>query len=185
MPDTDGRWRPGATLTNPDDAHLVNLLGAFVCSLGDRLASALADEPGCGGTDAAAVLSVDTWPDCSIDFLARIVGLTHSGAVRLVDRLESTDLLQRGPGGDKRTAALRLTRSGQALAGRLRQRRSSVLSQVVAQADPAERAVLSRVLDRALRRTPRSRMEARRECRLCDHAVCVGDECPVGSSVDE
>jgi DNA-binding MarR family transcriptional regulator len=184
MPQAGGARRGGTATAGPDDAHLVNLLGAFVSSLGDQLAVALSDDAH-GGTHSIAVLAVGTWPGCSIDFLARVVGLTHSGTVRLVDRLESTGTLQRGAGGDGRTSALRLTPSGETLAQRLKERRSVVLSQALAQADSTERMVLSRVLDRALRARPRSLMEARRECRLCDHSVCVGDDCPIGSSVDE
>lgn len=163
--------------------HLVNLIGAFVTSVGDDLRATLEDRVGAGGAGPAALLAVDTWPGRSIDFLAGVLGLSHSGTVRLVDRLEEQELVRRQPGSDGRTAALYLAKRGQALARQVRRDRHRLLADLVAPLTGAERRSLGTALDRALRSRARSRREARHACRLCEHSVCREDACPIGASV--
>jgi DNA-binding MarR family transcriptional regulator len=163
--------------------RLTNLLGAFVTAVGDDMKRALERELGTGAAGPAALLALDTWPHCSIEFLAGVLGLSHSGTVRLVDRLVCDDLAERGPGADGRTAALRLTGAGRARVRKARAARHQVLRDVLEGLSEAECRVLGRVLDRVLRRPPRSRHEARHGCRFCDHTVCRDRDCPIGSSV--
>jgi MarR family transcriptional repressor of emrRAB len=167
---------------SPSD-HLVNLMGVFLGVWADRLREGLENVVGSTGSAPAALLAVDTWPDRSVDFLASVLGLTHSGTVRLVDRLSSEGWVERLAGVDGRTAALRLTRSGRALAGRARAERRRLLGGLLAQLDQAEQAGLGVAMARILRGDPRTRPEARRTCRLCDHSVCEGPACPVSMSV--
>jgi len=171
-----------ATPRSPSD-HLVNLLGAFLGVWADRLRAALEDVVGSAGSAPAALLALDTWPDRSVDFLAGVLGLTHSGTVRLVDRLSQDGWVERLSGVDGRTAALRLTRRGRALARTAREERRRLLLGVVMQMDETERAVLASAMARILRGDPRTRTEARHACRLCDHSVCEGPACPVSMSV--
>ena len=163
-------------------AHLSNLLGAFVTTINDELTLALEDEVEAGGAVPAALLAIDTWPGCSIEFLCGVLGLTHSGTVRLVARLESAGFAERRRGADARTVALRLTPQGRMLMRRVRQTRRRVLDRVVTDLSQSEQRLLGTVLDRVLRRTRRSRVQAQNSCRLCDHTVCRDDACPIGSS---
>jgi DNA-binding MarR family transcriptional regulator len=167
-----------------DHDHLANLLGVLLTSVGDELSHALEREVGIGGAGPAALLAVDTWSGCSIEFLSGVLGRTHSGTVRMVDRLEDQGLVERRPGPDGRTAALCLTKAGRRLARRARDARYRLLSEVVDALSASEQRSLGAALDRALRRGPRSRIQAQRACRLCDHSVCRGSDCPVGASVD-
>ena len=64
-----------------------NVLGAFGLALADRLAAAAEPAGGVSAAEALVALA-GTAAGGSIDALARIVGLSHSGTVRLVDRLE-------------------------------------------------------------------------------------------------
>lgn len=59
----------------------------------------------------------------TIDALARRVGLSHSGAVRLVDRLVREEKVLRSRGLDQRTAALALTPEGYRTVRRILARR--------------------------------------------------------------
>lgn len=172
------------TVQTKDLDHLINLLGVLVTSAGDELSHVLEREVGTGGAGPAAVLAVDTWPGCSIEFLSGVLGRTHSGTVRMVDRLEDRGLVERRPGSDGRTAALCLTKPGRRLARKARNARYRLLSEVVDALTASERRSLGAALDRALRRGPRSRIQAQRACRFCDHSVCRGSDCPVGASVD-
>jgi DNA-binding MarR family transcriptional regulator len=166
------------------DDHLINLVGAFVSVAGDDLRRVLEDEAEAGGSQPAALFALDTWPDRSVDFLARVLGLTHPGAVRLVDRLVEAGLVSRRSGVDGRTAALRLTARGRARSARARASRRQVLADLLTELTTAERRALDGMLDRVLRRRSRSRIEAHHDCRLCDHSVCRGDDCPIGMSVE-
>ena len=54
----------------------------------------------------------------SIDALRRVLGLTSSGAVRLVDSLETQGLVTRRRGDDPRVSVILLTAKGRRVAGR-------------------------------------------------------------------
>ena len=45
----------------------------------------------------AALCVIGHEPGLSIDFLARVLGMSHPGTVRLVDRLETDGLIKRRP----------------------------------------------------------------------------------------
>ena len=92
--------------------------------------------------------------------------------------------MARDKGADARSVELRLTGLGWSVLRRMRQARQRILERVVGDLSESEEQVLATVLDRALRATRRSAVQAKRCCRLCDHSVCQGDACPVGSSVN-
>src|SRR6266566_2853821 len=52
----------------------------------------------------------------SVDLLRQVLGLTSSGTVRLLDRLEEAGYVRRGPGADGRSVSISLTESGRAAA---------------------------------------------------------------------
>ncbi len=99
-------------------AHMsrdANVVGACALAIAGRLPA---------GAHEAALVSLSTWlAGSTVDGLARAVGLTHSGAVRLADRLEADGLLERRPGPDGRTRALHLTPAGLRTAGDLQAER--------------------------------------------------------------
>ena len=91
-----------------DDAHTANLLGALSLVVHDRFGEAMTEATGGSETAAAALSSLDNFLDRpTIDTLRRVLGLTSSGTVRLVDRLEDEGLVERGTGEDRRAAAAR------------------------------------------------------------------------------
>lgn len=81
---------------------------------------------------------------------------------------------------------LRCTRDGAAVAERALATRWQALTALVDMALPADtdRRSLERLVERLLRGLPKTdRGDAWRICRLCEHAVCRGDNCPVGRIV--
>src|SRR4051794_37718789 len=103
-----------------------NLLGALGVVLADRLADAT--EPAPGSSAATALIAIGgTAAGDSIDAVARIVGLSHSGTVRLVDRLDAAGLVERRRGADQRSAALVLTPAGRRAAREVLRRREASL----------------------------------------------------------
>src|SRR4051812_1122971 len=112
-----------------------NLLGACALAVAERLPLAAAD---------AALIALSTWlAGTTVDGLARVLELTHSGAVRLTDRLERDGLVERRAGSDGRTRAVHVTAAGARAAGRLQSERFAALEAVLAPLDPRERAALT------------------------------------------
>ena len=169
-------------------AYANNLLGALSRALTDRVAAALDTTLGIGGNAAPALLSVGTRPGESIDQLSRVLRLTHSATVRMVDRLEQRGWVQRdrgggGGGGDGRTAALTLTATGRSAFRRLLKARNTAVNRVTGVLGDRENETLRKLLTKMLASLPGDRAEARHICRMCEHGVCVGPRCPVGSAV--
>jgi MarR family transcriptional regulator, negative regulator of the multidrug operon emrRAB len=162
-----------------------NLLGALALVVCERLGGATAG-PGdrLPASEPAALVTLAHYPHQSIDVLARTLGLTHSGAVRLVDRLEAASLVRRTSAGHGRTLALRLTGKGTRAARQVLDRRQATLERVLANLDPEEVARLEGIAERLLAALTTDRQSAHHICRLCDEGICVrGAACPVDQAV--
>jgi DNA-binding MarR family transcriptional regulator len=159
-----------------------NLLGAHALVATDRMRRATGME-----LSSAAVLSaLMTFADgASIDELRRVLGLSHSGGVRIVNRLAARGLVDREPDpGDRRAVRLHLTPDGRRLARGLLGRRQAVLSALLAPLGEEELADLERLLERLLAAVTDSGEAAKRICRLCDPGVCGHpDRCPVTQAI--
>ena len=107
----------------------------------------------------AALVALDGWlGGTTVDGLARVLALTHSGAVRLTDRLEADGLVERRPGADARSrAAARHRRRDRRGAQRLQAERFAALEDVLGVLDATERATLT-----GLRRAAAGRHHRRR-----------------------
>src|SRR5690349_2761191 len=99
-------------------------MGVTDGSLGDVAASVGLDS----SAAAALVVLLDLAPSASVQRLSLMVGLSHSGAVRLVNRLTEYGLVERRPGTDRRSVSVGLSRRGAALARRIRAERRQAIS---------------------------------------------------------
>jgi MarR family transcriptional repressor of emrRAB len=164
------------------NARAANLLGAHALVVADRMREAVGME-----LSSAAVLSaLETFADgASIDELRRVLGLSHSGGVRIVGRLEGRGLLAREPNPDDRRAVrLHLTAEGRRVARRVLAGRHAALAELLAPLGAREAADLERLLERLLAGVTGSGEDANRICRLCDPEVCGHpDRCPVTQAV--
>jgi MarR family transcriptional repressor of emrRAB len=159
-----------------------NLLGALVVVLDDRIEAAARREAGDGPSAAAAMTTLLTYSDrdMSIERLRRVLGLSHSATVRLVDRLAERGLVRRRGGRDARERTLVLTRKGRSAARRVLAERERLLGDALAPLDVGKRAELAERLEQILGALTGSRLEARNICRLCDHQTCAETGgCPV------
>jgi DNA-binding MarR family transcriptional regulator len=165
-----------------DDAHGANLLGALALAVSDRMDEALGHTVGRSQTAAAALSALDQFLDGpTVERLAQVVGLSQSGAVRLVDRLERDGLVRRGAGSDARSITVVLTPTGRRVARRLRERRDELLVDILGPLDAAERHVFEDLAGRLLVGMMREPGATRWGCRLCDLGACgraVG-QCPI------
>src|SRR3954470_22338993 len=119
--------------------------------------------------------------DPTVDLVRQVLGLTHSGTVRLIDRLEAAGQVRRGPGPDGRSTAVHLTPAGRRAADRVTAARGSVLRDALAVLDPAERGQLEDLAGRVLVSMRRGAGAPRWTCRLCDTTACgrLDGRCPV------
>src|SRR5260370_34003231 len=94
-------------------ARTANLLGAIALGLADDILETAERHVAHGGCTPAALCVIVHELGLSIDFLARVLGMSHPGTVRLIDRLEGDVLIQRKPNKDGRTVALNFNVSSQ------------------------------------------------------------------------
>jgi DNA-binding MarR family transcriptional regulator len=162
-----------------------NLFGALSLVIADRTGDAIADAAGRSESAAAALSALLHLLDRpSVDQLRRVLGLTSSGTVRLLDRLQEAGYVERGPGADARSSAVSLTPEGRRAAQRVAAARADVLQGALATLTPAERRTLERLTGKILVGLIREPGATRWICRLCDTDACgrYAGECPVGNA---
>lgn len=156
-----------------------NRLGALALAVNDLVVDAVRGTPGHNPNDVSALIVVDTTPGVSIGRLARVLRLTHSGAVRLVDRLEAAGHVDRVQGDDGRTVRLRTTDAGRDHLAEVLGARHTTLGDLVEDLGDDEIDLLDRLASRLLARTSTDVDRAHAICRLCETRVCVPYDCPV------
>lgn len=163
--------------TSPRDA---NLLGALGIVLTDALADAA--QLGGGATPAAALVALHgTSAGGTIDALAGRIGLSHSGTVRLVDRLSRDGLVERRRGADQRSAALVLTPQGRRAARSVLSRREANMQVLLGLLTDDQRSAAIELAEALLGAVGYEERTEGRVCRLCDLEACGRrrGRCPV------
>lgn len=158
-----------------------NKLGALGLLLMDAIGEALGDlSPSAG----ALLLTLRYCGDSTTTTLAGIAGISQPTAVRVTDGLVRRGLIERQTRAG-RTAPLRLTKAGVRQADALQRARLYAMERLLAALSETERTLFERALDKLLAGATRSRAFARTACRLCNHAVCEGRLCPIGTRATE
>lgn len=162
--------------------RLENLLAVLAVGLTDAITGAVASESGLDPMAGTALLALlDFSPAGSIHRLAVGLGLTHSGAVRLVDRLSAAGLVRRRAGSDQRTIAIGLTAQGKSVAMRLRMARAARAEAALAGLSVRRRQELAKACELIVANLTRDRLDERAAggrptggalCRMCDFAAC-------------
>jgi DNA-binding MarR family transcriptional regulator len=181
-------WGYHAYMPEAYISQVGNRLGALSLTLGDRIRDATEGATGMAGGLPAALVSLREWADGrSVDVLAETMRVSHSRAVRVVDRLEAAALARRASDpSDGRRALVWLEPAGRELAERALDARSRVLGSVVAELDAADVRDLDRLLGVLLDATTVDVRAAKETCRLCDAHTCGHYEgvCPVSRAAD-
>lgn len=176
----------------PPRPRLDNLLVSLSLNLAEEAAAALERTSGLAGRAAVALLALEEFlGDAHVGRLADVLGLTHSGAVRLVTLLEAEELAQRVTGADRRRVQVRLTARGRRRARASRAARDAVVRAATSGLDTDEVATLEGLLARLVEARVSARVEHRLAgksadkpggwwCRTCDFAACGRPEgrCP-------
>lgn len=159
-----------------------NLLGAFSLAVTDRVGAAVREVAPSAGEGPAGLVAAATFLEGgSIEDLSRVLGLSHSATVRLVDKLEERGLLERQGADDARSWAIVATESGDETARRILDARVTVLAELLEPLSPSERGELSRLLEKLLGGLASAGAGRKRICRLCDGDACGHEtgHCPV------
>ena len=158
-------------------------LGALSLAVMERIEQGTREIVGRGGETPAALIVIGYGQGMTNDRLRRIHGLSHSGTVRLVDRLVSDQLVERRPGKDGREVALHLTATGAATRNDLLASRISAVASLLDVLSSSETKQLGTLLRELLARQDTSEMDRFTICRMCDNGVC--SNCPLPTTVSK
>jgi MarR family transcriptional regulator, negative regulator of the multidrug operon emrRAB len=182
--------------TKSSRQHAANVLGALSLVVADRMNAAVEAIATLGPSAPAALAAMHEFLDGgSVTQLSSVLGLTHSGTVRLVDRLAAEGFVERAGAQDGRAVSVVLTPRGRRTAARTLQAREKSLASALSALSPDEIDNLAAALDTMLTTVTLARAGERSArtndrpqpwlCRLCDFAACGRSKgsCPVNNAV--
>lgn len=180
-------------MTESHDPRLVNIVGALALALADGLREATETAAGMSGSAPSALVALDQFlGGATTENLAQAIGLTHSGAVRLADRLVELGFVERRPGPDARSGSIVLTARGRTASHKVAAARATVIDGVLHGLGSEDRTALELLVERLLTTITAERLSARRRgdppnawlCRLCDFTSCGRPEgqCPAANA---
>jgi DNA-binding MarR family transcriptional regulator len=185
-----------AALVSSTDTHLVNVLGALALGLADAIRDETEAATGMTGAGPAALVALQKFlAGRPTEHLAQATGLTHSGAVRLVDRLVEDGLVERRPGRDGRSLSIALTAKGRAQSRKVSAARARAVETVLAPLRADDRRALVRLADALVTSITEHRLDERAQgvvptqgwlCRMCDLAACGRPQgrCPAANAAN-
>jgi DNA-binding MarR family transcriptional regulator len=154
-----------------------NLLGVVGLAVADRIEQTARDVLNHAGETPAALVVIGYGLGPSNDQLRNILGLSHPGSVRLVDRLVADSLVVRRKAQDKRAIALYLTEKGEILREKLLKGRLATIGTFLEPLTETEQETLASILHKMLASIETTDSERCNLCRLCDDRVC--SNCPI------
>jgi DNA-binding MarR family transcriptional regulator len=160
-----------------------NLLAALALAIADRIRETIEAGTEHGARASAALNTIGFFPGESIDALSKTLKLSHSGTVRLVDRLADEGLVEREKGRDARSVVLSLTRSGKKAFEQLRAKRREAVNEIIGVLSSNERTQLTHIAEKLLQHLTLGRASGDFICRFCEIESCPQDRCPVHRKV--
>jgi DNA-binding MarR family transcriptional regulator len=134
---------------------------------------------GMGGQVPAALVTIGHNYGESVEFLSGILQMSHSGCVRLVDKLDEQGLIERRPGKDKRSLSLYLTPKGRELKRDVLRARRAALNSAFETLNEQQQVHFVELVEVMLTAMTRCKNDADIICRLCEEQACVQSHCPV------
>jgi MarR family transcriptional regulator, negative regulator of the multidrug operon emrRAB len=164
----------------PDPVHR---LSALTTAVDDRIRTAVEESSGFAGLAPDAILTIGHAPGLRVEDVATMLRISHSGAVRTVDRLVDAGLVERRPSAaDRRTVEVWLTAPGRRRRDEVIAARNRAIADALAPLDPPEREALGALVDRLLVGLASQPGADYSICRLCDPADCPA-ACPVEQGI--
>lgn len=169
-----------------NETYLMNLLGAFASTVSVRIEQQVAELGGRSLSHEVALVAIRNHPNDTIDILSKVLGLTHSGAVRLINTLVDEGLVERHRSSkDARAAVICVTPEGEKRADSVLQAREQVTAQIIGSLTAEQQQHLVPVFETVLGGLTSDQVGARRICRMCDESVCRPGGCPVEQAITE
>ena len=156
-----------------------NMLAAFAGEIAERVGTAIKNHPNQTDSSSAALNTMGYWEGITNAQLARVLRLSHTATVRLVDKLEAQGLVEARAGEDKRATHLYLTEAGRSAVLPILTARCAAVERFLTVLTPAEQAQLSGLLEKLMKPLGTDAYSVCHFCRLCDFAACPADQCPM------
>jgi MarR family transcriptional repressor of emrRAB len=156
-----------------------NLLAALAGDITERAGATLLRHPNQTDSFAAALNVIGFWDGITNAELARVLKLSHTATVRLVDKLEGRGLVESRSGPDKRATHFHLTDAGKAEVGPLLVERCVAVDGYLDVLSESEQTQLNGLLEKLMRPLAVDGFTVSHFCRLCDDKICPGTDCPM------
>ena len=167
------------------DARAANVLGALALAIADRTSNEIAAAAGQSDSAAAALSALYHFLDRpTLDRLRLVLGLTPSGAVRLIDRLSEAGLVTREAGDDGRSRSVVLTTEGRQLAERISSARAEAVGTALQGLSAHDVTTLESLMERMMAGIVNAKEGGAWICRLCDMRACerAAGHCPAANA---
>ncbi|MGH2953395.1 MAG: MarR family winged helix-turn-helix transcriptional regulator [Solirubrobacterales bacterium] len=148
----------------------------------DRIRAFSEEEAASAGAAPAALVAITTFLEgCTIKQLSRVVALSHSATVRLVDKLEEQGLVVRRSSDDGRAVALHPTRRGRTRGAAILAARERATEDLLGELPSDQRRTLVGLMEELLAILVHHGADPFQVCRLCDADACGhwSGRCPV------
>ena len=165
-----------AAYTYEMTTRAANLLGALSTALVDTVSDS---------TTSAAIVTLFNSPGLNVGGVARIIGLSHAGTVRVVDRLVGDGYVARERGNDGREVVLRLEPKGKRAARSILDSRAAVLDNALGRLSADDQRTFERIAEQLLAAVTPDPDVADHTCRMCDERACPLASCPVECAIAE
>ncbi len=163
-----------------NEAFVGNHLASLSTALSSKIDNAVGQIGLRSDNAAAALVAIMNHSGDSIDMLRRVLDMTHSGAVRLIDYLVLDGLIERRPNpSDARSVVLHVTELGARRAESILTARAAVTDEVMSCLTDEQKRALGPILETMLAALTHDYESARRICKLCNEEICRPEGCPV------
>ena len=167
-----------------NEKYLSNLVGAFATAVASEVETNISELGGRSLSHEVALVAIHNHPHETIDILSKVLGITHSGTVRLINTLEKEGLVERHKSPqDARSVVLCVTLDGRIRVESILKSREGVTSKLLESFDDNQKQDFLKLLEIAMSNLTDKEVEARRVCKLCNEGVCRKFGCPVENAI--
>jgi DNA-binding MarR family transcriptional regulator len=162
-----------------------NLLAAFAGDVTERVEATLKSHPNQTDSAIAALNIMGFWEGVTNAELARVLKLSHTATVRLVDKLEAQGFVEAREGKDRRATHLHLTAAGRKAVQPALVARCAAVEGYLEALTPAEEKQFTALLEKLMQPLATDGYTVSHFCRLCEFTTCPGDQCPMHANMDQ
>lgn len=167
-----------------NEKYISNLISTFATFVSNDIEKQIAELGGRSLSHESALVTIYNHPNETIDVLSKVLGLTHSGAVRLINTLEKEELVERRKSvKDARSVVLYVTDKGSKRVKRVLNSRETATSKILNSFNDEQKQSFLSLIELALSSLTSEQIEARKICKLCNEGVCRKRGCPVENAI--